>query len=453
MSVQGKVRSRGHEIDMVHGPLMGKMLLFAVPLMLSSILQLLFNAADIVVVGRFAGDDSLAAVGSTSSLINLMTNLFIGLSVGANVMVAHYIGSGEKEEIGKTVHTSIAVSMVCGLVMTIFGAMMAPVLLHLMSSPDEVIGLATIYLRIYFLGMPATMVYNFGSAILRAAGDTRRPLYYLLFSGVINVILNLIFVIGFDMDVAGVAIATVASQYISAALVVRCLMKEEGAMHLSLQEIGVCKPILFRILKIGLPAGIQGTVFSLSNVVIQSSINSFGKIVVAGNAAAGNIEGFVFVAMNAIHQTALSFTGQNYGEGEKKRVLRVVCLCQMIVLIVGTVLGNLTVVFGTPLLYIYSESAEVVEAGLVRMEYICRFYAMCGMMDVMVGALRGIGCSIMPMIVSMLGACGLRLLWIATVFRMYPTTPVLYLSYIVSWTITFIVHVICFIIIYRKRFK
>lgn len=453
MRLGKKAHAGKHEIDMVHGPLLGKMLLFAVPLMLSSILQLLFNAADIVVVGRFAGDDSLAAVGSTSSLINLMTNLFIGLSVGANVMVAHYIGSGEKEEIGKTVHTSMALSVVCGLIMTIFGATMAPILLRLMSSPEDVIGLATIYLRIYFLGMPATMVYNFGSAILRAAGDTRRPLYYLLFAGVINVVLNLIFVIGFHMDVAGVAIATVVSQYISAALVVRCLMKEEGAMRLELREIRINRPMLLRILKIGLPAGIQGTVFSLSNVVIQSAINSFGKIVVAGNAAAGNIEGFVYVAMNAIHQTALSFAGQNYGAGEKKRVLRVVCLCQLIVLIVGTVLGNLTVIFGTPLLYIYSDSAEVVKAGLVRMEYICRFYAMCGMMDVMVGALRGIGCSIMPMIVSMLGACGLRLLWIATIFRMYPTTPVLYLSYIVSWTITFMVHVICFIIIYRKRFR
>ena len=254
MNRQIKAHQRGHEIDMVHGPLLGKLLLFAIPLMISSIMQLLFNAADIVVVGRFAGDESLAAVGSTSSLINLLTNLFIGLSVGANVVVAHYFGSEEKDKISKTIHTSIVISVICGVVMTIFGASMAGILLRLMSSPEDVIGLATIYLRIYFLGMPATMLYNFGSAILRAAGDTRRPLYYLFFAGVVNVLLNLVFVVGFSMDVAGVAIATVVSQYISAGLVVRCMMKEEGVLHLSLRELCVSRPILWKIVRIGLPA-------------------------------------------------------------------------------------------------------------------------------------------------------------------------------------------------------
>ncbi len=451
MSEQKKKYSKKHEIDMVHGPLLGKLLLFAIPLMVSSILQLLFNAADIVVVGRFAGDESLAAVGSTSSLINLLTNLFIGLSVGANVVVAHFIGSDEKEKISETIHTSMVISILAGLVMTIFGASMARILLYWMSSPEDVIGLATVYLRIYFLGMPAMMLYNFGSAILRAAGDTRRPLYYLFFSGIVNVILNLIFVCGFELDVAGVAIATVVSQYISAGLIIRCMIREEGILHLSLRELRISKPILWKIVKIGLPAGLQGTVFALSNVVIQSAINSFGKIVVAGNAAAANIEGFVYMAMNAIHQTALSFIGQNYGAGEKKRILKILFMCQLIVIVVGVVLGNAAVLFGRPLLHIYSDNPEVVEVGLVRLQYICRFYALCGIMDVMVGALRGIGYSVMPMIVSMLGACGLRLLWIATVFQVYHTTDMLYLSYLVSWIITELVHMICFAYLYRKK--
>lgn len=440
-----------YEVDMLHGPLLGKILLFALPLMMSSILQLLFNAADVVVVGQYAGDESLAAVGSTSSLINLLTNLFIGLSVGANVMVAHYFGSGEKDKISDTIHTSIVVSFLCGLFLTVLGALAAPILLRWMSSPEDVIGLATIYLRIYFIGMPAMMLYNFGSSILRAAGDTRRPLYYLSISGVINVALNLLFVIRFSMGVAGVAIATIVSQYISAALIIRCLMREEGELRLSLRSLHINRGILLRILRIGLPAGIQGTVFSLSNVVIQSSINSFGKTVMAGSAAAANLEGFVYVAMNALHQTALTFVGQNYGAGQKKRLLKVLYLCQGAVFVIGMLLGNLAAFFGHTLLRIYSDKEAVIEAGMVRLNYICRFYALCGMMDVMVGALRGIGSSVVPMIVSLLGACGLRLLWIATVFRQIHTMPMLYLSYIVSWALTAAVHVLCFVWLYRKR--
>lgn len=445
-------RPRSHEIDMVHGPLFGKLLLFALPLMLSGILQLLFNAADIIVVGRFAGDESLAAVGSTGSLINLLTNLFIGTSVGANVIAAQFYGSGQRDKISETVHTSVFLSLVCGVVMTLIGVLLSGQMLVWMSSPDDVIGLATVYLRIYFLGMPAVMVYNFGSAILRAAGDTRRPLYFLLLAGGVNVILNLIFVITFRLGVVGVAMATVISQFISAALVLWCMIKDEE-MKFSLRGLHCSKEILKRIVRIGIPAGIQGTVFSLSNVVIQSAINSFGKIVVAGNSAAANIEGFVYVAMNSMYQTALTFTGQNYGAGEKKRILRVLFYCQGIVIVVGTLLGNLVVVFGRELLAIYSDTKEVVEAGLVRMQYICRFYALCGVMDVMVGALRGIGYSIMPMMVSLIGACGLRLLWIATVFKMNRTMEMLYLSYIVTWTITAAVHIICFAVAYRRKMK
>ncbi|MCM1103563.1 MAG: MATE family efflux transporter [Clostridium sp.] len=437
---------------MVHGPLFGKLLLFALPLMLSGILQLLFNAADIIVVGRFAGDESLAAVGSTGSLINLLTNLFIGASVGANVVAAQFYGSGQRDKISDTVHTSVFLSLICGAVMTVVGVFLSGQMLVWMSSPDDVIGLATIYLRIYFLGMPAVMVYNFGSAILRAAGDTRRPLYFLMLAGIVNVLLNLLLVIVLHLGVVGVAAATVISQYISAALVLWCMVMDEE-LHFSLRGLHCTKEILVRIIRIGIPAGIQGTVFSLSNVVIQSAINSFGKIVVAGNSAAANIEGFVYVAMNSMYQTALTFIGQNYGAGEKKRILRVLFYCEGIVIVVGTLLGNLAVVFGKELLSIYSGTKEVVEAGLVRMQYICRFYALCGVMDVMVGALRGIGYSVMPMIVSLVGACGLRLLWIATVFRMDRTTGTLYLSYIVTWAVTAAAHVICFVIAYRRKPK
>lgn len=449
---QKRKRLQSHEIDMVHGPLFGKLLLFALPLMLSGILQLLFNAADIVVVGRFAGDDSLAAVGSTGSLINLLTNLFIGTSVGANVVAAQFYGSGQRDKISDTVHTSVFLSLICGVVVMVIGICLSGQMLVWMSSPDDVIGLATIYLRIYFLGMPAVMVYNFGSAILRAAGDTRRPLYFLMIAGVVNVILNLIFVIVFRLGVVGVAMATVISQMISAALVLGCMIRDTE-LHFSFRELHYSKEILKRIVRIGIPAGIQGTVFSLSNVVIQSAINSFGKIVVAGNSAAGNIEGFVYVAMNSMYQTALTFIGQNYGAGEKKRILRVLFYCQGIVIVVGTVLGNLAVVFGKELLSIYSGTKEVVEAGLIRMRYICRFYALCGVMDVMVGALRGLGYSVMPMIVSLVGACGLRLVWIATVFRMNRTLGTLYFSYIVTWAITAAVHIICFAVAYRRKQK
>lgn len=443
-------KRKNYTIDMCNGPLFGKILLFTIPLMLSSILQLLFNAADIVVVGNYAGSESLAAVGSTSSLINLITNLFVGLSVGANVVVAHFLGAKEEEYVGKTVYTAVLISIISGLFLTVFGAFMARMLLELMSSPEDVIGLASIYLRIYFFGMPALMLYNFGSAILRAAGDTKRPLYFLLLSGIVNVILNLIFVIYFKIGVAGVALATVISEYMSAILVIRCLMKEEGCLKLSLRELRLDKTVVIKMVKIGLPAGLQGTVFSLSNVVIQSSINTFGSAVMAGSAASGNLEGFVYVAMNAFHQTAMTFISQNYGAGKLNRVNKILLMCLGMVFAVGLMLGNTVVFFGKGLLSVYSNEVLVIEAGFRRLRYICSVYFLCGMMDVMVGALRGIGYSVAPMIVSMVGACGLRLLWIATVFKLYKTESILYLSYPVTWTITLLVHIICFTVLWKK---
>ncbi len=449
-------KSKGkYEIDMCNGHIPGKMLMFAVPLMFSSILQLLFNAADIVVVGKWAGDDSLAAVGSTSSLINLLTNLFIGLSIGANVLVARYYGAKQDKELSATIHTSMLLSFISGILLTIVGVFGAHRILALMQTPEDVLKLATVYIRIYFLGMTSTMVYNFGSAILRAVGDTKRPLYYLFFAGVVNVVLNLIFVIVFEMGVAGVATATAISQTISAVLVVRCLIKEKGSIHLDLRALRIEKDKFIRILKIGLPAGFQGILFSLSNVFIQSSVNSFGKIVVAGNSAASNIEGFVYVAMNSFYQAAISFMGQNVGAGKYERINKILITAEACVIVTGVVLGNLVFVFGEPLLGIYSDTPEVVRAGLVRLSIISTTYALCGMMDVMVGALRGLGYSIMPMIVSLLGACAFRLVWLATIFQadMFHTIEMVYISYPVSWALTFTTHLICFIVVRRKLAK
>lgn len=442
-----------YEMDMCSGPILSKILLFTLPLMFSSILQLLFNAADIIVVGRFAGDNSLGAVGSTSSLINLLTNFFMGLSVGANVLVARYFGAKQRKDLTETVHTAMMLSVCSGILLTIIGLVGAKQILIWMDSPEELLPLSTLYLRIYFLGMPAMMLYNFGSAIMRATGDTRRPLYYLTAAGVINVILNLLFVIVFRMDVAGVAAATVISQCISAFLIVRCMISEQaGEIRVELSKLHIYQDKFMRILRIGLPASFQGILFSFSNVIIQSSVNSFGPIVVSGNSAAANIEGFVYVAMNAFHQATISFTGQNVGAAKYERINKILYTSQVCVLVVGIVLGNLAVFFGYPLLHMYTTSKVVMDAGMKRMRVICSTYALCGMMDVMVGSLRGLGYSVMPMIVSLIGACGLRLVWIFTFFRTEPFHNVtsLYLTYPASWLITFLAHVVCFIIVRRK---
>ncbi len=441
-----------HGIDMTTGAILPKILKFTLPLMLSSILQLLFNAADIIVVGNFASDNSLAAVGSTTALVNLMTNLFLGLSTGANVLSAHYMGAGDDNRVSKTVHTSITLSTISGLIMTVIGVIFADKLLSLMDTPDEVIDLSTLYLRIYFCGMIAMMVYNFGSSLLRSKGDTKRPLYYLAFAGVINVVLNMIFVIIFKMDVAGVALATVISQCVSAFLVVRCLMKETDGFKLILKKLGIDKQITLKILRIGIPAGFQGVVFSLSNVVIQSSINGFGPVVMAANSAAASIEGFVWVSMNAFSQAAISFVSQNIGAGKYSRINKITFTACACAAIAGLVFGNLAYLFGEPLLGIYDPRPEIIPSGLIRMSLVCGLYFLCGLMDCCTGAIRGMGFAVAPTIVSLLGACGLRLLWIGTIFQIpdYHTEFMLFLSYPLSWGITFIVHLICFVIMRRK---
>lgn len=446
---------KSYEMDMCNGPILKKMLLFAIPLMCSSVLQLLFNAADIVVVGRFAGDNSLAAVGSNTALISLLTNLFIGLSIGANVLAARYYGAKEEKALSETVHTSMLLSVYSGMILTFIGLVGAKRILIWMQTPEEVLDLAALYLRIYFVGMTATMIYNFGSAVLRAIGDTKRPLYYLFVAGIINVILNLIFVIFMKLDVAGVALATVISQCISAFLVVRCLMGEKGGMKLILKKLHIYEDKFASILKIGLPAGFQGIVFSLSNVVIQSSVNLFGATVMAGNSAAANLEGFVYFAMNAFYQATISFTSQNMGAKKYGRINKIVLIGEACVVVTGVVLGNLLVLSGRSLLGFYSSSPEVIEAGMHRLYVISATYALCGMMDVMVGALRGIGYSVMPMIVSLIGACGLRLVWLATVFQVarFHNVFTIYVSYPITWMITLGVHIICFIWARKKVTK
>lgn len=451
MQKERKIKS--YEIDMCHGPLLGKIMIFSVPLILSGVLQLLFNAADVIVVGRFAGSQSMAAVGSTSSLINLLVNVFIGLSVGTNVLVARYYGAGQEKEVSQTVHTAVLLSLVCGLILGVMGFVLARPLLEIMGTPEDVLSKAALYMRIYFIGMPVMLLYNFGSSILRAIGDTKRPLYFLAAGGVINVVLNLFFVIILHMDVAGVALATVISQCVSAGCIMRCLMQCEGCIKLYLKQLHIDKDKLIRIMKIGVPAGMQGAIFSVSNVLIQSSVNSFGSIAMAGNTAAANVEGFVYTAMNAMHQTAVSFTSQNLGGKQYGRINKILFECLAIAALIGLVMGNAAVFFGKQILSIYSSDAEVIHYGMLRLSIICTTYCLCGMMDTMVGAIRGLGYSVVPMIVSLVGACGLRVLWVMTVFKWEGTLNSLYISYPVTWAITFTVHVISYIFIRRHLKK
>jgi len=435
---------RRYEIDMCNGPLFGKILTFSIPLILSGILQLLFNAADMVVAGRFAGSVALGAVGATSSLINLLINVFVGMSVGTNVLVAHFYGANRQEELGQTVHTSIGLSLISGVILGVGGYILASPLLSLMGTPDDILPHAVIYMQIYFIGVPGMLLYNFGSAILRAVGDTKRPLYYLLFAGVINVILNVVFIVVTGMGVEGVALATIISQFVSAGLVIRCLIVEQGAYRLEIRKIRLYKDKVIRILRVGLPAGFQGAVFSISNVLIQSSVNSFGSIAVAGNTAASNLEGFVYNAMNSFHQTALSFTSQNMGAKKFDRVKKIMWICVACVTVTGAVMGWAGILFADNLLSIYSTDAEVIAYGHIRLVIILSMYFLCGVMDVFVGSIRGMGYSIMPMIVSLLGACGLRVLWIFTIFQWFRSLETLYISYPITWTVTLLVHFVCF---------
>lgn len=450
-----QTNTKKYTMDLTEGSIVRKLLMFSLPLMASNVLQLCFNAADIMVVGQFAGDNSLAAVGSTSSVIHLLTNVFMGLSVGVNVLVARFFAAKQEEELHKTVHTAITVSLICGILMVIIGEVAAKQILIWMDSPDEVIDLAALYLRFYFLGMPATILYNFGAAILRAIGDTKRPLYFLAISGLVNLILNCIFVIIFHWDVAGVAVATVISQCISCVMVLRCLANESGSLRLTRSGLGIDKRILRQIVQIGLPAGIQSSLFSLSNVVIQSSINGFGPLAIAGNTAGQSLEGFLNVIVNAFSQGGVAFVSQNVGAKKYERINKIVIVLETCVFSVSVVLGNVIYFFAPVLLRLYTDSPEVVEAGMKRMMYACCFYFFYGMMDSMVAVLRGLGRSVVPMIVALMGVCGFRLLWIAVMFTnpAFHNIETVYIAYPLSWGITFLAHTLCFLVIRLKLKK
>ena len=447
------MNAKVHSMNMCEGALVPKIIKFTLPLIASGILQLLFNAADMVVAGRYVGANALAAVGSTSSLINLLVNLFMGLSVGANVLVARFFGSGQEKDVSETVHTSVLLSLICGFFLAGFGFFMAPKLLVMMGTPAEVLPLSVLYIRIYFAGMPVSLLYNFASAILRAVGDTKRPLIYLTVAGVINVIANIIFIVFLGFGVDGVAYATVISQTISAVMVLMSLIKSNECYKVELSKLRLYGEKVKLILRFGLPAGLQGCVFSFSNVLIQSSINSFGAEAMAGNSAACNIEGFIYVAMNAFHHTSLSFTGQNFGAKKFDRIKKVCLTGLIMVSVVGFVLGSLSYIFGPELLAIYADKADaeiVIHYGMRRMAVIMFTYFTCGTMDCIVGSIRGLGYSIMPTIVSLLGACAFRIIWICTVFRSVHTLECLYLSYPISWILTTSVHLICFVIVFKK---
>ena len=439
---------------MLQGPLFGSIVSYTIPIILTGILQLLFNAADLVVVGRFCGSVSVAAVGATGAITNLIVNLFIGLSVGAGVTVAQALGAREEEAVHRTVHTALPAALFSGLVLTVVGILFSETFLIWMGTPEDVLPLSAVYMRIYFAGITFTMVYNFSASILRAAGDTRSPLIYLSVSGVINVVLNVVFVTGFHMNVAGVALATTISQGISAILVVAALMRRTDACKLVLTKLRIYLPQLSKIVRIGLPAGIQSSLFSISNVMIQSSINSFGGVLMSGNAAAGNIEGFLYVTINSFHQTAVNYIGQNVGAQQYSRVKKCLWICLGCVSVVGFVLSLLIYGFGPQLLSIYiTDSQEAISYGMIRFAYASLPYFLCGLMDVSTGALRGMGASVTPMIISVLGVCGIRIGWILTIFQVpqFHTPQCLYISYPVSWTVTFLCQLMAFWWVYRKH--
>ncbi len=445
------MRLKRRDISLLEGPLLKNILLFSIPIILSSVLQLLFNAADVIVVGRFAGETELAAVGSTGSTVTLIVNLCIGFSIGTNVLVARFIGARDSQGIVRTVHTSILLSIISGLAAGATLFVLSDAFLRLLDTPADILPSATAYLRAYALGVPATIVYNFGTAILRAKGDTTRPLYFLFVAGIINVVLNLILVIAFHLGAVGVGVATAVSQYVAATLVIICLIREEGPIKLYIRKLKIYGKELRAVVAIGLPAGLQSSLFSISNMMITASINSFNNTaLVAGNAAAGNIEGFVYVAMNAIYQTILTLTGQNLGAKKLDRIDKGLKTCLATVTVIGIVLGTLIVLFDETLLSIYTSDPEVIMHGCRRFLFLALPYFLCGVMDVIMGAVRGLGYSIMPMCVSLIGICGFRVIWISTVFAKYHTFEVLFISYTISWIITSFAHLICFLIARKK---
>ena len=443
-------KDKKYEIDMCNGTLLDKLISFAFPLMLSGILQLMFNAVDIIVVGNFSGSQALAAVGSTTSLINLFINLFIGISLGANVLAARYYAAGKDKEMSETVHSAMALALISGVVMLFVGLIFARGALELMDTPDDVIDQSTLYMRIYFLGMPFFMMYNYGAAILRAVGDTKRPLLFLVIAGIVNAGLNMFLVIVFHLGVAGVAISTVISQMISCVLVIICLYRTQSSYQLRFSKLKLRWEYIKQICKVGIPAGVQSMVINFSNVLLQSSVNSFGSIAMAGYTAANNIFGFLFASINSVTQACMSFTSQNYSVGKYKRMTKVLFECIGLSMAVSLTLGCSAYFFGNKILWIYTDNAAVVKAGMEVLTYSTVTYFLCGIMDLFPGALRGMGYSTVPMILSVVGTVGTRLVWIYGVFPKHRSLDVLFISYPASWFITIVFQVICYIIVRKK---
>lgn len=444
------VKKNKFEIDMCNGSIMDKLISFSLPLMVSGILQLAFNAVDIIVVGRFSGSQALAAVGSTTALINVFANLFIGISLGANVLAARFYAAGKDREMSETVHTSITLALISGIMMAVIGVLLAKWALEIMGTPDDVIGQSALYMRIYFMGMPFFMLYNYGAAILRAIGDTKRPLIFLIISGIANVALNMILVILFHMGVAGVAIGTIISQLISCVLVLTCLYRSEGSYQLRFSKLKINGAYMEQIFQVGVPAGIQSTVINLSNALLQSSVNSFGSIAMAGYTAANNMLGFLYMSVNSITQACMSFTSQNYGVGKLKRMDKVLRDCVVLSISIAAVLGGLAYCFGPQILTVYTSDPKVINCGMEILAYTSITYFLCGIMDLFPGALRGMGYSAVPMVLSVIGTVGTRIVWVFGIFPNHRSLSVLFVSYPVSWILTIVLQVVCFYFV-RKR--
>lgn len=447
-------RSSSKTMDMVNGPLLKNVLLFSLPMMATSFLQILFNAMDTIIVGKFAGEVALAAVGATGSLCFLLTALFNGLSVGSNVIIATLLGSNDHEKIQKAVHTSISMATAGGILLACLGFFLSKPLLTLMSTPSDIIDLSVLYMRLYFCGSIFMLVYNFGASILRSKGDTKKPLYFLCISGVMNVVLNLVFVVFFHMSVAGVAIATVISQITSAILTTSTLMKEKDATHLDIRKLGIDLSVAWDIIRIGIPAGISGMVFSVSNVVIQSSINSFNSsIIVAGNSAGANIEGFVYIGMTAFSQAAITFTSQNVGAKNFKRIKEIVNVTLILTIIGGFTLGFTMWYFGEFFLGFYTNEMEVIQVGLIRLGYVALLLGLNGILDIFVSSMRGMGYSTLPTVLMIIGICGVRLIWIWTIFPLYPALETIYMCFPISWVVTGVIQAIFWYFCHKKLIK
>ena len=448
------------EVDMLNGPLFGKIMVFAFSIMLTNVLQLLYNAADLMIIGQFSGSDTaVAAVGATGTIVNLILNLFIGLSVGVSVLVARGYGTGNREDTQKAVHTAMLLALISGFVVLAIGLVLSKSFLGWLNTSPAIIDQSSLYLKIYFLGAPFNLIYNFGAAILRATGDAKRPLYFLSLSGLVNVILNFVFVYFLHMDVAGVALATVASQILSSVLIVMSLRRQEGMCRLYIRKLHIYKDSLIRIIQIGFPASIQNTLFAISSMMIQSSVNSFDlpfaeqgiAPYTSGSAAASTIDSFLYTSLNSFLHASMNFTGQNYAAGKYSRVRKVLSTCILAAFCTGVVFGSLILVFGKPLLSIYVPGDELaITYGYQRLLVLCPTYFFCGIMEVLVGQLRGLGKSLVPMFISVVGICGFRAFWIYTIFAINHDWNVLFLSYPASWLLTSAVQYICYHMIQKK---